>query len=79
MPRDLPSTYRFTVTNGDGSVSLRDAVAAVWKGQAFPNDFDVELVPVVPQSQRNLSSREVGDSNQSPESLVSHSATISEV
>ena len=79
MPRDLPSTYRFTVTSGDGFVSLRDAVAAVWKGQALPNDFDVELVPVVLQSQRNLSSREVGDSNQSPQPLVSHGSSTTEV
>lgn len=79
MQRDLPSTYKFTVTSGDGSVSLQDAVTAVWKGQALPSDFAVELVPVVPQSQRNLNSRGVRDSNQSPQPLVSHGSPTTEV
>lgn len=79
MPRDFPSTYKFTVTSGDSTVSLRDAVSAVWKGQASPDDFEVELTPYVPQSHRNLNRQEVEDSDQSPQSLASHRPTTSEV
>lgn len=79
MPRDLPSTYMFTVTRDDSAVSLRDAVTAVWRGEASPHDFEVELGPVVPHSPSYLSGREVKDSDQSPESLVSHSVTNTEV
>ncbi len=79
MPRDLPSTYKFTVTSGERTVSLRDAVTAVWSGQASPNDFEVEIAPVIPQSPSYLRGREVEYSNQSPQPLVSHGSSTTEV
>ena len=79
MTRDRTSTYKFTVTRGDSTVSLRDAVTAVWRGQASPNDFEVELAPAVPHSPSYLRSRDVQGSDQSPQSLASHRPTTSEV
>ena len=56
-------TFQLIVTVGEQMVSLREAVASVWSGQAPPAEFGVSLVAFLPHSTFYIRDREVGVSN----------------
>ena len=79
MPPNASPIRSLVVTRNGEVVSLRDTVASVWNGESTPFEFEVDLVKSIPQSPRLAQAREVEASNQSPQPLVSHNPSTTEV
>jgi hypothetical protein len=74
----VPARY-ILIRKGGTIVTLRQAVLAVWNGQASPAEYDVRLTDTVPQSAPFFNGQGVDVSNQSPQALVLHRPPKTEV